>query len=156
MSALHGERMERRHSCLRPRDKMRPMRRSLILLSLLLVCPLYAQKHRAATASPNTIRIGGLFGTTGSGATLGNASVAALDLAARDINHEMEALRLPYRVETDSEDTGLVPATALARLTAMYANNVNYVIGPQTSSEAANILDFANAHNIIVVSQGST
>jgi branched-chain amino acid transport system substrate-binding protein len=132
------------------------MRRSLILLSLILVCPLYGQRHRAATVSPTTIRIGGLFDTTGSGATLGNASVAALDLAARDINSEMEALHLPYRVETDSEDTGLVPATALARLTSMQANNVNYVIGPQTSSEAANILSFANSHNVIVVSQGST
>jgi branched-chain amino acid transport system substrate-binding protein len=135
---------------------MAPMRRSLILLSLLFVCPLFAQKHRAATASPTTIRIGGLFDTTGSGATLGNASVAALDLAARDINSEMEALHLPYRVETDSEDTGLVPATALARITSMQANNVNYVIGPQTSSEAANVLSFANSHNVIVVSQGST
>jgi branched-chain amino acid transport system substrate-binding protein len=132
------------------------MRRLPILLSLLLVCPLFAQKHRASTASPTTIRIGGLFATTGGGATLGNASVAALDLAAADINVEMEALRLPYRVETDSEDTGQVPATALDRLTAMAANNVGYVIGPQTSAEAGNIVDFANAHNIVLVSQGST
>src|ERR1043166_10168804 len=87
---------------------MRGMRRLPVLLSLLLVCPLFAQKHRASVAWPSTIRIGGLFATTGGGATLGNASVAALDLAANDINAEMAALRLPYRVETDPQDTGQV------------------------------------------------
>ncbi|HEY2321612.1 MAG TPA: hypothetical protein VGJ82_02000 [Thermoanaerobaculia bacterium] len=58
------------------------MRRLPLLLSLLLVCPLFAQRHRASVASATSIRIGGLFATTGGGATLGNASVAALDLAA--------------------------------------------------------------------------
>ena len=135
---------------------MRVMRRLPILLSLLLVCPLFAQKHRASVASPSTIRIGGLFATTGGGATLGNASVAALDLAANDINNEMVALRLPYRVETDSQDTGQVPATALTRLMAMDVNGDAYVIGPQTSSEAAAVRDYANAHNVILISQGST
>jgi branched-chain amino acid transport system substrate-binding protein len=133
------------------------MRRlTILLLSLSLVYPLFAQKRRATSLLPGTIRIGGLFGTTGGGATLGNASVAALDLAARDINAEMDALHLPYRVETFSEDTGLVPATALARLTSMASDNISYAIGPQTSSEAAAVRDFANTHNIIVVSQGST
>jgi branched-chain amino acid transport system substrate-binding protein len=135
---------------------MRGMRRLPLLLSLLLVCPLFAQKHRASVALPTSIRIGGLFATTGGGATLGNASVAALDLAASDINAEMVALRLPYRVETDSQDTGQVPANALARLMAMDANGDQYVIGPQTSSEAAAVRDYANAHNIILISQGST
>src|SRR5947209_12580636 len=132
------------------------MRKLPLLLSLVLVCPLFAQKHRASVASPTTIRIGGLFATTGGGATLGNASVAALDLATSDINAEMVALRLPYRVETDSQDTGQVPATALARLTSMDANGDQYVIGPQTSSEAAAVRAYANAHNVILISQGST
>src|ERR1051326_1122412 len=135
---------------------MRVMRRLPILLSLLLVCPLFAQKHRASVASSSTIRIGGLFATTGGGATLGNASVAALDLAANDINAEMVALRLPDRVQTDSQDTGQVPATALTRLMSMDANGDQYVIGPQTSSEAAAVRDYADAHNIILISQGST
>jgi branched-chain amino acid transport system substrate-binding protein len=135
---------------------MRGMRRLPILFSLLLVCPLLAQKHRPSATLPTTIRIGGLFATTGGGATLGNASVAALDLAAQDINAEMTALRLPYRVETDSQDTGQVPATALARLMSMAANNDAYAIGPQTSSEAAAVRDYADSHNIILVSQGST
>ena len=135
---------------------MRVMRRLPILLSLLLVCPLFAQKHRASVASSSTIRIGGLFATTGGGATLGNASVAALDLAANDINAEMVALRLPYRVQTDSQDTGQVPATALTRLMSMDANGDQYVIGPQTSSEAVAVRDYADAHNIILISQGST
>jgi branched-chain amino acid transport system substrate-binding protein len=49
-----------------------------------------------------------------------------------------------------------VPANALTRLMAMAANGDQYVIGPQTSSEAAAVRDYANAHNIILISQGST
>lgn len=128
----------------------------LLLLPLLFVCPLFAQKSRAVTASPTTIRIGALVSTSGDWSTLGNATVAALDLAAADINAELVAMRLPYRVETFSEDTALDPAKALTRLTSMANDNVQYVIGPQSSAEAAAVRDFANTHNIILISQGST
>ena len=37
----------------------------------------------------------------------------------------------------------------------MASDNISYAIGPQTSSEAAAVRDFANTHNIIVVSQES-
>src|ERR1051326_1315479 len=132
------------------------MRRLALFVSLLLVLPLCAQKRRAVEASPTTIRIGALLSITGGGATLGNASVVALDLAAADINAEMQALRLPYRVETFAEDTAQVPENALTKLKALAASNVGYVIGPQTSAEAAAVRDFANANNIVLVSQGST
>src|SRR4051794_8790696 len=107
---------------------MRFMRRLLPLLSLLFVCPLLAQKPRAVTVSPTTIRIGSLVSTTGDWSTLGYASVVALDLAAAGINAEMVAMRLPYRVETYSEDTALVPAKALERITSMATENISYVI----------------------------
>jgi branched-chain amino acid transport system substrate-binding protein len=132
------------------------MRRLLVLVSLLFVCPLFAQRQHAVTIVPGTIRIGSLVSTTGDWATLGVASVVALDLAAADINAEMQAMRLPYRVETFSEDTALDPAKALQRLTSMANDNINYVIGPQSSAEAAAVRDFANAHGIILISQGST
>jgi branched-chain amino acid transport system substrate-binding protein len=132
------------------------MRRLLLAFSLLFVCPLFAQKPHAVALSPATIRIGALVSTTGDWSTLGNASVVALDLAAADINAEMTAMRLPYRVETYSEDTALVPAKALERITSMATRNISYVVGPQSSAEAAAVRDFANAHGIIVVSQGST
>jgi branched-chain amino acid transport system substrate-binding protein len=127
-----------------------------LLLSFLLVLPLFAQKRRAAESSPGTIRIGALFSLTGDGSTLGNASAAALDIAATDINAEMQTMRLPYRVVTFTEDTAHVPANALAKLIELNANNVGYVIGPQSSAEAAAVRDYANTNNIIVVSQGST
>ena len=133
------------------------MRRFLCVLgSLLVVSPLFAARHRTAAPAPPTIRIGALVSLTGDWSTLGNASVAALELAARDINAEMEALRLPYRVDTWDEDTALVPANALAKLMTLDAASVHYVIGPQSSAEAAAVRDYANAHGMIVVSQGST
>src|SRR5438552_14093213 len=125
-----------------------------VLLSLIFVFPLHAQKQRAVTSSPTSIRIGALVSTTGDWSTLGNGSVAALELATRDINAEMEALRLPYRVETFAEDTALVPSKALEKLMAM--QNVGFVIGPQSSAEAGAVLPFANANHVVLISQGST
>jgi len=135
---------------------MRRMRRLAVLLAFFLVVPLSAQKRRAAESSPGEIRIGALFSLTGDGSTLGNASAAALELAATDINAEMQTMRLPYRVETFIEDTAHVPANALTKLIALNANHAGYVIGPQSSAEAAAVVDYANANNLIFVSQGST
>jgi len=132
------------------------MRRLAFLLSFVFVLPVVAQKRRAVEPSPGTIRIGALFSITGDGSTLGNASAAALELAASDINAEMQTMRLPYRVETFIEDTAHVPANALAKLEALRTNNVGYVIGPQSSAEAAAVRELANANNIVLVSQGST
>lgn len=133
------------------------MRRTslLLLLSLTLVFPLNAQRRRASTAN-DTIVIGGLFSLTGDGATLGNASKAALELAVRDINTEFDALRVPWQVQMALADTKLTPAGAVDGIKALQAAGATFVVGPQSSAEAAAILDFANANSIVVISQGST
>ena len=133
------------------------MRRTslLLLLSLTLVFPLNAQRRRASTAN-DTIVIGGLFSLTGDGVTLGNASKAALELAVRDINTELDALRVPWQVQMALADTKLTPSGAVDGMKALQAAGATIVLGPQSSAEAAAILDIANANAIIVISQGST
>jgi branched-chain amino acid transport system substrate-binding protein len=132
-------------------------RLSTLLLVTLLATPLAAASVRQRlVAAPSTITIGGLFTLTGDGSTLGLASEAALDLAARDINAEFDALQLPYRVETVVKDTAHLPATAATELAELDARGATYVIGPQSSAEAAALVDYVNAHNIILISQGST
>ena len=139
-------------------DNARAMKRlSTLFLVVLFALPLAAANVRQRlVAAPSTITIGGLFTLTGDGSTLGLASEAALDLAARDINAEFNALQLPYRVETIVNDTAHLPETAAAELAQLDARGATYVIGPQSSAEAAALVDYVNAHNIMLISQGST
>lgn len=130
-----------------------------VVVSLLL-SPLAlhaAPKRRAAAPlGPNVIRIGALFSLTGDGSSLGTASAAALDLAVRDINEEMQALQTPWLVESDVEDTKLTPSIAAEKVALLDQRGATVVIGPQSSAEAAAVVGYANAHNLLVISQGST
>src|SRR5437667_2332297 len=53
-------------------------------------------------------------------------------------------------------DTRLDPAMALHAIMGLAHRGVKIVIGPQSSSEVAEIMPYADAHNILVISQGST
>jgi branched-chain amino acid transport system substrate-binding protein len=130
--------------------------RALLCSLLLTTLPLAAAPPQRAASHNTAIVIGGLFSLTGDGSSLGAASAAALELAARDINAEFVELHLPYSVSTAIEDTQLVAATAAAKLPLLAARGASIVIGPQSSSEAAAVREYANTHGIILISQGST
>ena len=53
-------------------------------------------------------------------------------------------------------DTQHDPSKALAAIQDLAKRGVQIIIGPQTSSEVRMIKPFADAHNIVVISQGST
>jgi branched-chain amino acid transport system substrate-binding protein len=133
-----------------------PMHRRLFVL-LCLFASLTAHADRRRASSPNdTIVVGGLFSLTGEGASLGKASQTMLELAARDLNAELDALQLPYHVVTAVYDTKLTPAGAFAGIQSLHARGANIIIGPQSSAEAAALLSYANDHGIVVISQAST
>jgi branched-chain amino acid transport system substrate-binding protein len=115
-----------------------------------------AQAKPRPIGRSTTIVIGGLFSLTGDGATLGAASAAALDLAARDINQELDDLHLPYHVDTIVDDTQLTASVAATKLPHLVQHGAQIVIGPQSSAEAAAVVAYANAHDVILISQGST
>jgi len=135
-------------------------RRPPFALFLALVIALspctFARERAVRHSSSTTLRIGALFSLTGDGVSLGTASEAALALAARDINRELDALRVPYHVVIDVEDTQLTATIAREKIEALYGRGARIVIGPQSSAEAAMVLPFANEHGIVVISQGST
>jgi branched-chain amino acid transport system substrate-binding protein len=132
-----------------------------VFLSLILIMSLApfasAQRRRVAPATDfHVIHLGALFSLSGDGASLGAASAAALELAVRDINEELRALRVPYHVEFSVEDTQLTPAVALQKIQLLHARGARFVLGPQSSAEAGAVLSFANANRMVVISQGST
>ena len=54
------------------------------------------------------------------------------------------------------EDTGTNPDTALSELQTLAAQGVKFIIGPVTSAELKNIMNYAQSNQIIVVSASST
>lgn len=131
-----------------------------VVVGSLLLSPfaLHAAPKRRAAAplGPHVVRIGALFSLTGDGSSLGTASAAALELAVRDINEELQTLQTPWLVETDVEDTKLTPSIAAQKLVELDQAGATFVIGPQSSAEAAALREYATQHDIIVISQGST
>ena len=114
-----------------------------------------AAQLRAANRSKQTVKIGVLASLNGSGFSLGRNSVAALRIAAADLRNigpQYNPIRFRFLVR----DTQQNPARALEAIQDLHARGVKIIIGPQTSSEVAMIQPFADAHDILVISQGST
>jgi branched-chain amino acid transport system substrate-binding protein len=104
-----------------------------------------------------TIKIGGLFSLTGNWSSLGIPSQEAMKLALIDVNTYLEEKGSTIRLSTVVADTKLDTSECKsAIIRAFTENNVRYIIGPQSSAEVGAIKTYANDHNILVVSQGST
>jgi branched-chain amino acid transport system substrate-binding protein len=122
------------------------------LLLTLLVLP---AKVEAGKTPKSVVKIGVLATLTGSGFSLGRNTVAALQVAAADLQNIRPQYN-PVRYRFLVRDTQHDPSLALSAIQDLYGRGVRIVIGPQTSSEVAMIKPFADAHDILVISQGST
>lgn len=126
----------------------------VIVCGLLLLAITPGAEVRAAD-SQQTVKIGVLATLTGSGFSLGRDTVAALRIAAADIQNIRPQYN-PVRFRFLVRDTQHDPTRALNAIQDLHARGVKIIIGPQTSSEVAMIKPFADAHDILVISQGST
>ena len=130
--------------------------RRLLVLALVLGVAACGDDDSSGPGDSNQLVVGALLSLTGPGRTLGQTSEAALQLAADDLNAQLSAQGSPTRVSLRIQDTGLDPTRALERLTALAQQGVRIFIGPQSSSEIAALKSFADANDVIVLSQGST
>jgi branched-chain amino acid transport system substrate-binding protein len=127
----------------------------VIVCGLLLATIASTAEVRAANRSQRTVKIGVLASLTESGFSLGQNTVAALRIAAADLRNIRPQYR-PVRFQFLVRDTQHDPEKALEAIQDLNARGVRIIIGPQTSAEVAMIKPFADAHNILVISQGST
>src|SRR6266478_7641652 len=127
---------------------------ALLIVAVLLALVGSAPKIEAGQGHFRKLtKIGVLASLTGSGSSLGKSTVAALEIAADQIETATKG-RTRFRVLV--RDTQLDPSQALDAIKDLDSRGVNIVFGPQSSSEVAAIKPFADAHNILVISQGST
>lgn len=106
--------------------------------------------------APKRLRIGVLVSLTGLWSTLGRNTQAALNSGAARLNAESDRTGEGYRIELLVRDTRLVPEVALKQLEDLDQKGVKVVIGPQSSAELELLKPYADAHNILLVSQSST
>lgn len=108
------------------------------------------------SAENKEIAIGGLFSLTGNWATLGVTSKAAMEIGIEDVNQYLAAGATGFHFTASIQDTKLIPETALTAVTAMKANGIEVVIGPQSSAEVAAIKSYVNDNGVLLISQSST
>ena len=125
----------------------------VIVCGLLLALVSFAANVEAKQSKSQPTKFGVLVSLTGSWSTLGKNTVAALQIAANQIaaqTHGRQRFQLLIR------DTQLDPSEALDAIRDLNSRGVKIIIGPQSSAEVAMIKPFADANNILVISQGST
>jgi len=101
-------------------------------------------------------KVGVLASLTGSWSSLGQTTVAALEIAEEQIKAEAIRQHGGYRFHFFVRDTQLDPSQALDAIQDLDRRGVKIIIGPQSSAEVAMIKPYADAHDILVISQGST
>jgi len=125
----------------------------VIICGLVLALVSFAVDVEAKQSKSQPTKIGVLVSLTGSWSTLGKNTVAALQIAANQI---ADQTRGRQRFQLLIRDTQLDPSEALDAIRDLNSRGVKIIIGPQSSAEVAMIKPFADANNILVISQGST
>jgi branched-chain amino acid transport system substrate-binding protein len=136
---------------------------SIRIISRVIVCGLALAfigqaggDQSAQLRSHRVFKVGVLVSLTGSGFSLGRSTVAALQIAEEQIKAEAITQHGGYRFKFFVRDTQQNPSKALEAIQDLDKRGVQIIIGPQTSSEVRMIKPYADEHNILVISQGST
>jgi branched-chain amino acid transport system substrate-binding protein len=104
-----------------------------------------------------TVTIGDLTDLSGQLSAIGTQQKVSINLAITDINNYLAATgQTNVKFAAAHEDTGLNPATALTDLQTLASDGVQVVVGPLTSSEASNVLQYADQNHIVLISPSST
>lgn len=110
----------------------------------------------AAAGLQGEVPIGALLTLTGVLSSYGENSKVALELAEEEINAWLEARGEAWRVKIYIEDTATDPKTALDKIMTLHGRGIRFIIGPMTSAEVSEVKSYADANEILVVSQSST
>jgi len=103
-------------------------------------------------ALSGTIPIGALYAATGHIDTSG----VAAQIAIEEVNEYVEALGLDVEFVLIEECAEGESTIALEKFQSMVAQGVKAVAGPNWSGQCKAISDYANAHEVVVFSEGST
>src|SRR5213082_3839053 len=127
-----------------------------VVISAIACGLVFALVGPAEVDSQRVFKVGVLATLTGSGFTLGQDTVAALQIAEEQIQADAISQHGGYRFHFFVRDTQHDPSKALQAIKDLDRRGAQIIIGPQSSAEVALIKPYADAHNILLISQGST
>jgi branched-chain amino acid transport system substrate-binding protein len=135
----------------------------MVRVSRRLVCLLLMSVYWSADPggvssadSRREFRVGVLVSLTGPWSSLGQNTVAGLQIAADQIEAQGRSQHAGFRIRLLVRDTQLDPTLALEAIEDLGKRGVKVVIGPQSSAELAAIKPYADQNDILVISHGST
>jgi branched-chain amino acid transport system substrate-binding protein len=107
-----------------------------------------------STAATQALRVGAVLPLSGAWKSVGLEMQSALQLALPTLNQYL----LPWNktLELSVKDSASTPQQALAALKELEAAGIPLAIGPISSAEAPDMLAYANAHNLLLVSPSSS
>jgi branched-chain amino acid transport system substrate-binding protein len=113
----------------------------------------------APTSPPseeNILAIGALLPLHGDGSNYGISAQIALQIAQEDINKLFSDLGRTTRLRVIVEDTQTDPDITLKALKALQSQGIRIMIGPEQSQSLANVREYADQNEIILISCAST
>jgi branched-chain amino acid transport system substrate-binding protein len=102
------------------------------------------------------IQIGSLQPLSGDLETYGKNSEVAIALAEEEVNAFLAKAGAGWTLKIVTENSETDPAVALTKLESLFAMGIKFVLGPMSSDEVSNIKGYADANEILVISQSST
>ena len=103
-----------------------------------------------------TVNIGMLFPLTGDLASHGEERMMSALLAVDDFNEYLAEKGNTWSLNGIVEDSQTNPVIALEKVTSMKAKGANVVIGPASSTNLRNLMGYATANNMLLISYSST
>lgn len=128
----------------------------LITLSLIgTACNKLKETQYLPVNDSTEMHVGVLLPLTGSGYSSGEAMAVSLEVARQDITGYFATAGIKQKLVLDIADTKTDTAEALKQLQSLFEKGIRMIIGPYSSAELSHIKNFADAHDILVVSPSS-
>lgn len=103
-----------------------------------------------------TINIGLIFPLSGDLVSHGEERRASSLLAVSDFNDYLAEKGQTWQLNGIVEDTQTNPVIALEKVTSIHAKGANVIVGPASSANLRNLMGYAEANDILLISYSST
>lgn len=103
-----------------------------------------------------SVMIGALMPLTGESSLHGEDRKAAAEMAVSDFNDYLKDNNANWNLKLVSEDSATSPVIALEKLTSFNDKNIHIVIGPSSSAELRNVMEYSGSNGMLLFSPSST
>jgi len=127
-------------------------------LSMILFCVALILGSCKDEDEPNdqpVFKIGAVIPLTGSAASTGVSTQAAIELAIADINNYLTDIGSGKSISVKIEDSETDTLVALQKVTELFGEGIMTMVGPYSSASVAAVKDYADQNGAIIISPSS-